>query len=247
MSQTVRAAVFRPDDGRLDEAVELLESLGATPVPDPMLEIVPTAERPPTADFVVLTSSTGVALLADAGWEPGEATLCCIGPSTAEAAREAGWTVDRIPDEYNSAGMVEALKDDVAGAQVVVARSDHGSATMLDGLREAGADVTETVLYRLTRPEGSGQSAAMAAAGDLEAVLFTSSRTVSGFLDAAAERGVREEAIAGLENAVVGAIADAPAETAREEGITVDIVPEKADFDLLAAAVVEAAAPSYRN
>ncbi|WP_373189332.1 uroporphyrinogen-III synthase [Halolamina sp.] len=246
MSQAVRAAVFRPDDGRLDNAVELLESLGATPVPDPMLEIVPTEERPPVADFVVLTSSTGVAILADTGWEPGDAKLCCIGPSTAESARGVGWSVDRVPEEYNSAGMVAALRDEVAGKHVVVARSDHGSATMLDGLREAGAEVTETVLYRLRRPEDSGESAAMAAAGDLEAVLFTSSRTVTGFLEAAAERGVRAEAVAGLDHAVVGAIADGPAETAREAGIVVDIVPEEADFDLLAAEVVEAA-PSYRN
>jgi uroporphyrinogen-III synthase len=143
--------------------------------------------------------------------------------------------------------MVAALKDDVAGAHVVVARSDHGSATMLDGLREAGADVTETVLYRLHRPDNSGESAAMAAAGELEAVLFTSSRTVSGFLDAAEERGVKEEAVVGLEHAIVGAIADGPAAAARKAGIAVDIVPEEADFDLLAAEVVEAAAPSYRD
>lgn len=247
MSQQVRAAVFRPDDGRIDDAAELLESLGATPVPDAMLEIVPTGKRPPDADFVVLTASTGVGILREAGWAPGEAKLCCIGPSTADAAREAGWEVDRVPDEYNSAGMVTALTDDVAGKSVVVARSDHGSATLLDGLREAGADVTETVLYELRRPENSGNSAEMAAEGSLEAVLFTSSRTVTGFLEAAEERGIRDEAVTGLSDAVVGAIAEGPAETARDAGIAVDIVPETADFDLLAAEVVEAAAPSYRE
>lgn len=247
MTQEVRAAVFRPDDGRLAAATELLDSLGATPVPDPMLAIEPTGERPPDADFVVLTSSTGVDILADAGWDPSDATLCCIGPSTAEAAREAGWSVGRVPDQYDSAGMVAELSGDVAGYAVAVARSDHGSETLLDGLHEAGADVTETVLYRLTRPEDSGESAELAAEGSLEAVLFTSSRTVEGFLDAAAERGVREEAVAGLETAVVGAIAEGPAATAREHGIAVDIVPEEADFDLLATEVVEAAAPSYRG
>lgn len=247
MSQEVRAAVFRPDDGRLDAATELLEALGATPVPDPMLEIEPTGERPPATDYVILTSSTGVDILASTGWVPGDAVLCCIGPSTAEAAREVGWTVDRVPEQYDSAGMVAELRDDVEGKSVAVARSAHGSETLLEGLREAGAEVTETVLYRLARPAESGRSAELAAEGKLEAVLFTSSRTVEGFLDAAEERGVREEAIAGLRNAVVGAIAEGPADTAREHGIDVDIVPEKADFELLAAEVVEAAAPSYRE
>lgn len=247
MSQEVRAAVFRPDDGRLDAATELLDALGATAVPDPMLEIEPTGERPPAAEYVVLTSSTGVDVLADAGWQPGDAVLCCIGPSTAEAAREAGWTVGRVPEQYDSTGVVAELRDEVDGASVVVARSAHGSDTLLDGLCEAGADVTETVLYRLTRPEGSGKSAAMAADGKLEAVLFTSSRTVEGFLDAAEERSVREAAVAGLAEAVVGAIAEGPAETAREHGIDVDVVPEEADFGLLATEVVEEAAPSYRE
>lgn len=247
MSQEVRAAVFRPDDGRLEAAADLLDALGATPVPDPMLEIVPTGERPPDAEYVILTSSTGVDILADAGWEPGDAVLCCIGPSTAEAAREAGWTVGRVPEQYDSRGMVDELRSDVDGASVVVARSSHGGDTLLDGLRGAGADVTETVLYRLDRPAESGTSAEMAAEGRLEAVLFTSSRTVEGFLDAAAERGVRAEAVAGLADAVVGAIAEGPAETAREHGIDVDVVPEEADFDLLATEVVEEAAPSYRE
>lgn len=246
MSQEVRAAVFRPDDGRLEAAAELLDALGATPVPDPMLEIEPTGNVPPDADYVILTSSTGVDILADAGWEPGNAVLCCIGPSTAEAAREAGWTVDRVPEQYDSEGMVAELRDEVDGASVAVARSAHGNDGLLDGLCTAGADVTETVLYRLTRPEDSGTSAAMAADGKLEAVLFTSSRTVEGFLAAAEEREVRQAAIAGIQDAVVGAIADGPADTAREHGIEVDIVPEKADFDLLATEVVEEAAPSYQ-
>jgi uroporphyrinogen-III synthase len=247
MSQEVRAAVFRPDDGRLEDAADLLDALGATPVADPMLAIDPTGERPPAADYVVLTSSTGVDILADAGWIPGDAVLCCIGPSTAEAAREAGWTVARVPEEYDSAGMVAALRDEVDGASVAVARSAHGSDSLLDGLGQAGAEVTETVLYRLTRPESSGKSATMAAEGKLEAVLFSSSRTVEGFLDAAEERGVREAAVSGLADAVVGAIADGPAETAREHGIDVDIVPEEADFELLATEAVEEAAPSYRG
>lgn len=234
-----RVAVFRPDDGRIDDAAALLESLGAEPVPDPMLTIEPTDETPPDADFVVLTSATGVDVLREAGWEPGDAVLCCIGQSTADAAEEAGWTVSRVPEQYDSAGMVAELEGDVSGKTVALARSDRASQTMPDGLRAAGADVSETTLYRLRRPDDAGESAALAAAGDLDGAAFTSSSTVEGFLDAAEERGVREAAVAGLETAVVGAIAESPAETARDAGIEVDIVPEEADFEALARAVVE--------
>jgi uroporphyrinogen-III synthase len=247
MTRTVRVAVFRPDDERLANAVELLDSLGATPVPDPMLAVEPTGDVPGAADYVVLTSKTGAELLSEAGWSPGDATLVCIGPSTADAAREAGWTVDLVPEEYSSAGLVDLLRDDVAGETVAVARSDHGSDVLLDGLRAAGADVTETVLYRLSLPADAGQSTEMAADGELDGVCFTSSLTVENFLRAAADRGVREAAIAGLNDAVVGAIGEPTRETAATHGIDVDVVPDAADFEELACRVVERAAPTYHE
>ena len=249
MTREVRVAVFRPDDERLAGAVELLDSLGATPVPDPMLGVEPTGAVPDAADpdVVVLTSKTGVERLAAAAWSPGDASLACIGPKTAAAARDAGWTVDVVPEEYSSSGLVAALDGTVSGARVEVARSDHGSDVLLDGLRNAGAEVTETVLYRLVRPDGAGQSTVMAAGRELDAACFTSSLTVEHFIDAAAERGVREEAVAGLNRATVGAIGEPTREAAAGFGIRVDVVPENATFEALATAVVEDAAPTYHG
>ena len=247
MTRDVRVAVFRPDDERLATAVELLDSLGAIPVPDPMLAVEPTGNVPEAAAYVVLTSKTGAELLAESGWAPGEATLVCIGPSTADAARRVGWTVDLVPEEYSSMGLVDLLGDDVAGETVAVARSDHGSDVLLDGLREAGADVTETVLYRLTMPDGAGESTVMAAGRELDGACFTSSLTVENFLQAAADRGVREEAVAGLNGAVVGAIGEPTRETAAAHDIDVDVVPDRADFEELACRVVERAAPTYHE
>ncbi len=244
MSNAPRVAVFRPDDERIEDAVDVLESLGAEPVADPMLAIEPTGAVPADASYVVVTSKTGVELAADAGWAPGDATLAAIGPATAKAARDAGWTVDIVPDEYTSTGLVATLSDRVEGESVEVARSDHGSEVLLDGLTEAGADVTETVLYRLTRPTGAGDSAIAAAEGELDAVAFTSSLTVAHFVEAAAERGVRDAALAGLAEAVVGVIGPPTAETAAEYGIEVDVAPDEAAFDTLATAVVDAAIPS---
>lgn len=242
MSRAIRVAVFRPDDDRLRDATAVLSDLGARPVPDPMLEIRPTGATPGAGDYVVFTSKTGVELATESGWTPDpDKTLVAIGPRTAEAAESAGWRVDLIPTDYTSEGLVELLAARVEGAAVEVARSDHGSQVLLDGLRDAGADVTETVLYRLVRPPESGDSATMAARGDLEAVAFTSSLTVEHFLEAARERDVEAEAIAGLTEAVVGAIGPPTRETAESLGIEVDVVPDDAEFEALATAVVEAA------
>ncbi|MFB6119976.1 MAG: uroporphyrinogen-III synthase [Halobacteriaceae archaeon] len=233
-----RVAVFRPADGRLADAAETLRELGMEPLADPMLAVDPADAVPRSdADYAILTSTTGAGRVAEAGWDPGDATLCAIGETTADALRDAGYEVRVVPAEYSSSGLVETLGDRVDGARVEVARSDHGSDVLLDGLEAAGAYVHETVLYRLVRPNGSGASAAAAAEGTLDAALFTSSLTVEHFLDAAAERGVREGAIDGLNEAVVGTIGEPTAETAAELGIEVDVVPDTADFETLARAV----------
>jgi len=234
--------VFRPADDRLATAVDLLESLGAEPVADPMLAIDPTDATPRSdADFTILTSRTGAELVAEHGWEPGDATLCAIGDATADALRAEGYTVDLVPEEFSSVGLADTLEGKCDGRRVEVARSDHGSDVLTDGLNDAGAYVHETILYRLTRPEGAGESAELAAGGDLDAAVFTSSMTVENFLAAAADRGVRAAAIDGLTDAVVGVIGEPTRETAEAHGVAVDVVPETADFEVLARATVERA------
>lgn len=248
MTQEGRVAVFRPDDDRLEEAVELLDSLGTDPVPDPMLAIEPTGAMPRSdADYVVLTSKTGVELAAERGWTPDNETIVAIGERTARALREVGYEADLLPEEYSSEGLVRLLEERANGARVEVARSDHGSDVLLDGLHSAGAFVHETVLYELTLPEDAGVSTERAADGELEAALFTSSLTVEHFRMAARQRGIEQAAIDGLADAVVGVIGEPTRETATNHGIDVDVVPEQADFEELACAVVEEAAPSYRD
>ncbi len=233
-------AVFRPDDDRLAGAVDTLDSLGVDPVGDPMLAVDPTGETPRAdADYTILTSKTGVELAAEARWQPGESTVCAIGRSTADALEAAGYTVGIVPEEFSSRGLVDRLAGEIDGARVEVARSDHGSAVLLDGLESAGAYAHETVLYRLVRPEEAGESVEYAAAGTLDGALFTSSLTVKNFLETARERGIEDEATTGLNGAVVGTIGLPTKEAAERLGVEVDVVPANADFEQLAEAVVE--------
>ncbi|WP_254521872.1 uroporphyrinogen-III synthase [Natrinema caseinilyticum] len=245
MTAAPTVAVFRPDDDRLERAVALLSDLGAEPVPDPMLAVEPTGATPRTdAEYVLFTSKTGAELVSEAGWEAGAETVCAIGPATADALREEGYPVDLVPEEYTSSGLVSALAGRVGGERVEVARSDHGSAILIDGLVAAGAYVHETVLYRLVRPDGTGIAAEMAADERLDAACFTSSMTVEHFLEAAAERGISEAALAGLDAATVGVIGEPTAETAAEHGIDVDLIASEATFERLAVETVDAATPT---
>ena len=232
-------AFFRPADERAESAADLIGSLGAEPLSDPMLAVEPTGEVPRSdAAITILTSKTGAELVAETGWTPG-GELAAIGTPTAEALETVGYTVDRLPSEFSSSGLVAELAADAPGASIEVARSDHGSAVLTDGLNDAGAYVHETVLYRLIRPDGAGESTVAAAEGDLGGACFTSSLTVEHFLAAADDRGLRREAIDGLNRAVVGAIGEPTRETAEAFGIDVDVVPQTARFDALAEAVVD--------
>lgn len=236
-------AIFRPDDERTREAVDLIDGLGANPVVDPMLEVNPTGLTPrEDAEFGILTSKTGVDIAAAHGWEPGSMTVCAIGDRTADALRDRGYDVDRVPEEFSSAGLVGTLRTEVDGARVEVARSDHGSAVLTDGLTAAGAYVHETILYELGRPDEAGESTELLVNGAIDVVLFTSSLTVEHFLAAAAERDIQEAVVTALGDATVGAIGPPTRRTAEKRGITVDIVPDEATFAALATAAVDAAA-----
>ncbi|MFC7058399.1 uroporphyrinogen-III synthase [Halovenus salina] len=239
MADRPTVAALRPDDKRIEAAVALLDELGVEGLADPMLSVSPTGDVPrEDADYTILTSPTAADLLAETGYQPG-GTLCAIGDGTADALEAEGYTVDLVPEEFTSSGLVDSLAADVDGARIEVARSDHGSAVLPDGLNAAGAYVHETILYRLVRPEGAGVSAERAADGTLDGILFTSSLTVEHFLDAASERGLEAEARAGLDGAVVGAIGEPTRETAEKHGIAVDMVPETVGFESLARAVVD--------
>ncbi|PSQ44777.1 uroporphyrinogen-III synthase [Halobacteriales archaeon SW_5_68_122] len=237
MPETV--AFFRPDDERAAEAADIVRELGAEPLSDPMLAVERTGAAPrEDAAYTVLTSKTGVELARETSWEPtGE--VVAIGASTADALEAAGYRVDRLPEEYSSAGLVAELDGDVDGETVEVARSDHGSAVLTDGLNNASAYVHETVLYRLVRPEGADESVVAAVDGRLDGACFTSSLTVEHFLAAADEHGVREAAVDGLNRAVVGAIGDPTRRSLAEHGVEADVVPDVAAFEALASAVVE--------
>lgn len=238
MSKRPRVAVFRPADERIEQAQSLLSELGVETVADPMLELHPTGNSPRTdAEYTILTSKTGAELVAEMNWRS-DGLLCAIGDPTADALEAAGYDVDIVPETFSSTGLVNRLAEEVSGARIEVARSNHGSPVLLDGLEAAGAYLHETVLYELTRPPTAGISAEHAANGALDGALFTSSLTVTHFCEAATERGVGEEAIAGLNAGVVGAIGQPTAETARKAGIDVAVVPDDAEFESLARAVV---------
>lgn len=240
MTDRPRVAIFRPSDDRTERAVSTLDGIGLAAVVDPMVEPEPTGAVPRSdAEVTVFTSSTAASILADRSWSPADTEVAAIGPRTATALTDIGIDVDHVPDRYESSGLVECLEPNARGQRIEVARSDHGSETLLTGLHDAGAYVHETVLYRLERPADAGTSVEALGAGTLDALAFSSSLTVRHFMALAQDRLDDATRRSALDEVVVGAIGQPTATTARDHGLAVDVIAPEATFDALARAIVD--------
>ena len=101
-----------------DELTVGLRAAGATVDEFRVYDTLPT---PPTGrareqiargvDAVLLYSPSGVRSLAENGVDLGDAVVACIGPTTADAARAAGYRVDVVPPVYSDDGMMAALEN----------------------------------------------------------------------------------------------------------------------------------------
>lgn len=227
--QTV--AIFRPE-GRLGESKEVLEKFGFEMVAKPVLKPSPTGKHPFTsAEFVIFTSTNGVkfALSSLEASDFDSSTVCAIGPKTAEALKDRGVSVDIVPEEYSSRGLVTSLSSEVRENKVEVARSSEGSKVLLDGLNQAGAFVHETELYTLERvPASEGEIEKIIESAGI--FLFTSSLTVNHFLGHSNDR---QKVIRKLNRRFVGALGQPTKRTLIENDVSVDLVASKATFTTL--------------
>ena len=219
-----------------------LRGLGAEVVEAPAIRIVP---RPVEAeltgfDLVCFTSPNGVGLFFDALTARGKdarslagTQLAAIGPGTARELRARGLEPDVIPERSIAESLVESLSRlDVAGKRVLIARAAEARDVLPDGLAELGAEVSVVPLYD-TVGEALGEDV-VGAIADADYVTFTSSSTVTRFLDAVGD---------GVPNgARVVSIGPVTSATARERGLEVHVEAERHDVDGLVEALVDDAA-----
>jgi uroporphyrinogen III methyltransferase/synthase len=146
-----------------------------------------------------------------------------------------------VATDHRAEGLIAALRDaGVAGARVLLPRAAGAREILPRELERLGATVEEVVTYRSGRPSTSVAILRAALdAGPLDAVAFTSSSTVRGFLALLGEAGIdregRARALAGTRIACIGPITAA---TAREEGLAVDVVPDSYTVPALAEAII---------
>jgi uroporphyrinogen-III synthase len=180
---------------------ERLEQQGAEVMLLPTIEIVPPESYGPLDDalreaqrfaWLVVTSANGVRVIGERltalGLELqslGHLRCAAVGPSTAEAVRELGLTVDVIPERYVGEALADALKDQVHGQRVLLVRAAVARDVVPDALSAAGAVVTVVDAYRTVVPADAveGAKAIFGTEPFPNAVVFSSGSTVTHLLD----------------------------------------------------------------
>lgn len=241
------------ETGSAAALAEPLQERGATVLPAPAIAFMPPEDWAPfdnrlealtRDDWIVLSSATAVRFMLERMFElnrhPGtlnEARIAAIGTGTHEALREAELRVDLVPRRYQQEALLEALLRRLQREDKVwLPRAAEARDLLPDGLRNAGWPVTVTKVYRTVRPaDGLPDKASQALkAGQVDWILFTSSSTVTNFLDM-----LDDSLWPVLEGAWphIGCIGEVTAETARRAGLPVAAVPERQSLDGLVAEV----------
>jgi len=228
-----RVLVTRPRDQSV-EMVALLEARGAEPIEAPMIRIAPAEDYGPLDaacaaihefDWIVFASANAVDAFVHAAADLTQLpNTAAVGSRTAERLRSYGITVTAVPDEFRAEALVDTLsaRASLTGARVLLPRSDIGRDTIGDGLRAAGAVVTEVVAYRTVpaTPDDAPEILRMLISRQVDAITFTSGSAVRQFVQV---YGVEGGALAACVVAVIGPITAA---TARELGLAVHVQPD---------------------
>jgi uroporphyrinogen-III synthase len=232
--------------GKLSEG---LRAAGAEPVEVPVLEIQPPSTYDPldtairnlsTYNWLILTSANAVYALVDRTAACGlvhndsKPQIAAVGKATAEAAREAGFTVALTPKEYVAESLIESLADLATGQRVLIARAAIARDLIPDTLRATGAIVDVVDAYQNAIPQDAPDKLRAALDFRIDAATFTSSSSVTHLAEVARAAGIAFP-FTGVKAISIGPITSA---TLRELGWPPDAEANPHDIPGLVTAVI---------
>ncbi len=241
--------VTRPEE-QSDAFMQGLLERGAEPFLLPVIETVPPEDWGPldTAieklenyDGLIFTSVNGVRFFMQRLKEKGKDVralkglrLYAIGSKTEKEVNMLGISVDGVPEEFVAEALVDHLvKENVKGKRFLLPRAAVARETLPDQLRERGAEIDVVPAYRTVRPQtDTGELVRRLKEGSIHAITFTSSSTVTHFMELIGETLKPQ-----LATVAVACIGPVTAKTAGKAGLKVDVMAEEYTVDGLIAAL----------
>ena len=242
-----KSVVVTRSQEQASSLVARLRSMGASVIELPTISIIDPADGGAALaaaaatlaggdgsyDWVVFASANAVdrfcAHLRDARSFGARARVAAVGPGTAAALAAFGVVADLVPPSAVAESLVDALAPAPSGSgRVLIPRAAAGRDVLPDGLRAAGWEVDVVEAYRTVPADVP--AALLATVAKADAVTFTSSSTVSHFMDAGGGAHVPP---------VVVCIGPVTASTAVAAGLRVTATAREHSIDGLVETLVE--------
>ena len=230
------------------EFADLLEANGAEVIQFPTIKIqpienvdIPSLDK---YDWVIFTSVNAVEIFYERLRENGKdvrmfggTKICAVGPKTVEALNGIGIQPDFVPT-HSRGSAIAAEMENVSGKKILLPRAKIATTDLPNGLREKGAVVDDISLYDTLKVTSKDHKTIEAdlLKGKIDLVTFTSSSTVTNFLEMFPAH-IPETLLTDVQVAVIGPETQ---KTAIEHGIQVDVVAKKATIESLVEAIIAA-------
>jgi uroporphyrinogen III methyltransferase / synthase len=237
------------------EGFEPLEELGAEIIEFPTIEIVPpenyggldeSIDKITTYNWLIFTSRNGVKYFfkrfLDKDMDIRELKgikICAIGAKTAEELKHYGLKVDLVPDEFRAEGLIQAVQQvegsKLKGLRFLLPRAEKAREIFPEKVRELGGEIDVPIAYRTIKPEHRGKRLRrFLKEGRISIATFTSAATFNNFMEI-----VGNDAEDLLKGVTIAAIGPVTAKAIEKAGLRVDIMPEKATIEAMAAKIIK--------
>ena len=231
----------------------LLEEKGAQCLEFPTIEVVDPANwdlldqaiyQINQYDWIIFTSINGVRFFFRRLKEKDKdvralhgVRIAAIGPKTAAGLEELGLRLDLIPSEYRAEAVIDGLgAEEVRGRSFLLPRAARAREILPEKIREMGGKIDVIPVYETIRPSAKREEVRdLLKKGVISCITFTSSSTVENF----AAMFPEDDLPSLVHKAAIACIGPITAQTAREHGLIVKIMPEEYTIEALSAEVVE--------
>ncbi len=230
---------------KMAELISGLEALGGEVVP---LELIQAREIDDKRSldaailslakysWIVFTSAYGVAFFTKRLDELGISRnrkaaqkICAVGPATAKALRDCGFSVDLVPEHYVAEGVIQALDRysgglrRLAGERILLPRAFEARDALPLALAEAGALVDDVVCYKTVLKDLEAPVVRRLQGMAPELLVFTSSSTIKNLIAILGEEYGKKL----LHNSRVAVLGPIAAKTAESFGKRAEIAPKE--------------------
>jgi uroporphyrinogen III methyltransferase/synthase len=245
-----KGVVMTRPERQADDLARLLRAQGAKPIAFPTISINPPADwneldaaldQLESFHWLIFTSANGVHFFFERLYQKGRDVrdlkgihICCIGPATARQLDDRGIRVDLVPDEYIAEGILKSFATmDLQGRKILIPRAARARDILPETLKKQGAEVTVATTYRTVNSGRKKEElTAWIDAGDVDVITFTSSSTVTNFVEI---MGQDYKLPSHIKIACIGPVS---ASTAQKAGFTIDMMQEEYTMEGLVRSLV---------